>query len=91
MDKAMEKTNDPNDKDLKYEESSLKIPAPFLAFTAFASNSTNPLDIIIATRNAAVEFSEAHMDANDFEDIRLSAKSLIKWLFVVHMGLISET
>jgi hypothetical protein len=90
-DKATEDTNNPNDKDLKYKESWLKIPAPFLAFTAFVSNSTDPLDIIIAMRNAAVEFSEAHMDADDFEDIHPSAKSLIKWLFAVHMGLISKT
>ena len=91
VDEAMDETNDPNNKDLEYKESLFKIPAPFLAFTAFASNSTNPLDIIIATRNAAVKFSEAHMDAKDFEDIRPSAESLIKWLFAVHMGLISET
>jgi hypothetical protein len=90
-DKTIEETNNPNDKDLEYKESLLKIPAPFLAFTAFASNSTNPLNIIIATRNAAVEFSETHMDAKDFEDIRPSVESLIKWLFAVHMGLISET
>ena len=31
------------------------------------------------------------MDNEDFEDIRPSAESLIKWLFAVHMGLISET
>ena len=73
-DEATEETNNPNNKDLDYKESLLKIPAPFLAFTAFASNSTNPLNIIIATRNAAVEFSKAHMDANDFEDIRRAPK-----------------
>ena len=73
-DKATEETNNPNNKDLEYKESLLKIPAPFLAFTAFASNSTNPLDIIIATRNAAVKFSKANMDADNFEDIRRAPK-----------------
>ena len=90
-DEATDKTNHPNDKDLEYEESLLKIPAPFLAFTALASNSTNPLDIIIMTRNAAVEFSKAHMGKDNFEDIHPSVESLIKWLFAVHMGFISKT
>ena len=79
--------------DIEYKESPIKIPAPFLTITAFACNSTNPLDIIIATKNAAVEFSDSHMEADNFnyKDLSPSATNLIKWLFAVHMGLITET
>ena len=78
---------------IKYKEFPIKIPAPFLAITDFACNSTNPLDIIIATKNAAVKFDDSHMEAEDFnyEDLCPSTKNLIKWLFAVHMGLITET
>ena len=81
------------EENIEYKESAIKIPVPFLAITALTCNSTNPLDIIIATIKAAVAFNDAHMEAEDFnyEDIRPSAENLIKWLFAVHMGLVPET
>jgi hypothetical protein len=50
-----------------YNESSVKIPIPCLAITAFSSDSIDPLDLIIAVKTAANDFNDAHEDAEHFE------------------------
>jgi hypothetical protein len=73
-------------------ESSIQIPLPILAIAALESPSIDLLDLIIAVKNAASNFNDAHKD-NDvfkFNNATIGAKKLAKWLYAVHLGLISE-
>jgi hypothetical protein len=74
-------------------ESSIQIPLPILAIAALESPSIDTLDLIIAVKNAANNFNDTHKD-NDvfkFNDATIQAKKLAKWLYAIHLGLISET
>jgi hypothetical protein len=76
-----------------YNESSVKIPIPYLAITAFGSNSIKPLNLIIAVKIAANDLKDALKDAEDFGygDTKKGAEDFVKWLYAVHMDLIEET
>jgi hypothetical protein len=74
-------------------ESSIQIPLPILTIAALESPSIDLLNLIIAVKNAANDFNDAHKD-NDvfkFNDATIGAKKLAKWLYAVHLGLISKT
>jgi hypothetical protein len=77
----------------EYVESSVQIPLPILAIAALETPTIDPLDLIIAVKNAANDFNDAHKGNDDFKfnDATIGAKKLAKWLYAVHLGLISET
>jgi len=50
-----------------YNESTVKIPIPFLAIAALECGSSDPLDIIIAIKRASNDFDDAHKDAEGKE------------------------
>jgi hypothetical protein len=77
----------------EYMESSIQIPLPILAIAALESPSIDPLNLIIAVKNAANNFNDTHKD-NDvfkFDNATIGAKKLAKWLYAIHLGLISKT
>ena len=75
-----------------YNKSSVKIPTPCLSIMAFGSNSIKPLDLIIAVKTNAIDFNDAHKDAEniEYEDTKEGAEDFVKWLYAVHLGLIKE-
>jgi hypothetical protein len=77
----------------EYMESSIQIPLPILPIAALESPLIDPLDLIITAKNAANDFNDAHKDnvVFKFDDATIGAKKLAKWLYAVHLGLISKT
>jgi hypothetical protein len=52
----------------------------------------DPLHLIIAVKTATKYFNDAHKDAkdHDYEDTKTGVEDFIKWLKLVHLGLIEE-
>jgi len=68
------------------------IPLPFLGITAFEFISDDPLVLIEAIKNAAMNFTEAHKDSNPkFDSATKGAKLFMRWLYSVHKNLVEET
>jgi hypothetical protein len=74
-------------------ESSVQISLPILAVAALKSPWIDPLDLIIAVKNAANDFNDAHKDNDNFkfDNATIGAKKLAKWFYAIHLGIISET
>jgi len=76
----------------KYMAPPVFLALPFLGITAFEFISDDPLVLIEAIKNAAMNFNEAHKDSNPkFDSATKGAKFFMRWLYAVHKNLVEET
>ena len=76
----------------KYMAPPVFLPLPFLGITALEFISDDPLVLIEAIKNAAINFNEAHKDSDPkFDSATKGAKLFMRWLYAVHKNLVQET
>ena len=78
---------------MTYKESMCFIPPPFIVKQIFGGIPNDPLELILATKAAAIDFNNSHSSTTGFEnvDATIQAKRFALWAFAVHKGHIEET
>ena len=74
------------------EMPSVFIMAPFLCNAIFEERSSDPLQLIIAAREAATEFDARHRDAVGFEEVSAAnhVEAFTNWALATHLGKLTE-
>jgi len=78
---------------LTYKETMCFIPPPFIVKQIFWGIPNDPLELILATKAAAIDFNNSHSSIEGFEnvDATIQAKRFALWAFAFYKGHIEET